>query len=66
MTIAEKVRKRRVELGMTQEELAKKCGIKNKSTISMIETGERINVTKGTLQKLSKGLKVSVKSLLDD
>lgn len=37
--IGEKIRRKREELGMTQEELAKKLGYKNKSTIAKIETG---------------------------
>lgn len=37
--IGEKIRRKREELGMTQEELSKKLGYKNKSTIAKIETG---------------------------
>ena len=41
MTLGEKVKARREQIGMTQEELAKKMGYKNKSSITKIEKGER-------------------------
>lgn len=37
--IGERIRQRRIELGLTQEELANKLGYTNKSTIGKIETG---------------------------
>lgn len=37
--IGEKIKKRRDELGLTQEELASKLGYKSKSTINKIELG---------------------------
>lgn len=37
MTTAERIKNRRIELGMTQAELAEKIGAKDKSTISKIE-----------------------------
>ena len=39
MTTGERIKERRVELGMTQLELAKKLGYKSKSTINKIELG---------------------------
>lgn len=36
-----RVKSRREELGLTQGELARKIGYQNRSTISMIESGER-------------------------
>ena len=39
MTTGERIRSRRLELGMTQEELARKLGYKTKSTLSAIESG---------------------------
>lgn len=41
MTLGEKVKIRREQIGMTQEELAKKMGYKSKSSITKIEKGER-------------------------
>ena len=39
-TIGENIRKRRIILNMTQEELASKMGYKSKSTINKIELGK--------------------------
>ena len=39
MGIGEKIKKRREELGYTQEELAKKMGYKSRSSINKIEVG---------------------------
>lgn len=36
-----RIRNRRIEIGMTQEELAAKVGFKGKSSIAKIESGER-------------------------
>ena len=41
MTIGERIRLRRVELGMTQQDLAEKIGYKGKTAISKLEAGER-------------------------
>lgn len=38
--ISKAIKKRRVELGLTQEELAKKLGYKSRATIAKIESGE--------------------------
>lgn len=39
MTTGERIKERRIELGMTQLELANKLGYKSKSTINKIELG---------------------------
>ena len=39
MTIGERIRSRRLELDMTQEELEYKCGYKSKISINKIELG---------------------------
>lgn len=41
MTINERIRQRRLELGFTQEELAHKIGYKSKVAICKIESGQR-------------------------
>jgi len=41
MTIGERIKIRRIELGMTQQELAEKIGYKGKTAISKIESDER-------------------------
>ena len=39
--IGNRIMKRRMELGMSQEDLAKKVGYKDRSSIAKIESGER-------------------------
>ena len=39
-TIYERIKERRLELGLTVEDLAKKMGYKDKSSISKIENGK--------------------------
>ena len=39
-TIYERIKKRRIQLGMTVEDLANKMGYKDKSSISKIENGK--------------------------
>lgn len=41
MKIGERIKLRRIELGMTQQELAEKVGYNGKTAISKIESGER-------------------------
>ncbi|WP_444350553.1 helix-turn-helix transcriptional regulator, partial [Phascolarctobacterium succinatutens] len=40
MTLYDRIRTRREQLNMSQEELAKKLGYKSRSTIAKIESGE--------------------------
>ena len=46
MTAGERIRSRRIELGMTQEELAKKAGFKSRSSINKIELSRSISNNK--------------------
>lgn len=39
MSLSERIKKRRIELGYTQDELAKKLGYKSRSAINKIEKG---------------------------
>jgi len=41
MTLCAKIRTKRKELNMSQEELTKKIGYKSRSTIAKIESSER-------------------------
>lgn len=50
MTTGELIKQRRIELGMTQEELASKMGFKTKASISRLESNDR----KLPLSKLKK------------
>jgi len=52
MTIGERIRERRIELGLTQLELAHKMGYKNKSAICNVEKrGD--NITSDRIEKLA-------------
>ena len=42
MTIGGRIKNKRIELGLTQEELAKRMGYKSKSTINKIEMGVNV------------------------
>lgn len=55
--IGKNIRKRRCELGMSQEDLAKKVGIIGRSYVSKIETGALYPSIK-TLKKIAKALNV--------
>lgn len=61
--LAEAIRKRREELGFSQEKLADKCGF-DRTYISMLERGIR-NPSFLNLLKLSEGLQTSVSQLTE-
>lgn len=54
-----KIRERREELKMTQDELAQKSGV-SRQTISYIETGKYDNVLVGTLAAIALALDTTV------
>jgi transcriptional regulator with XRE-family HTH domain len=60
--VGKRVRRLRKKKELSQEEFADLCGI-HRGHMGQIERGEK-NLTLSTLQKLGKGLKVSVSSLL--
>lgn len=55
--IGDRIRERRIELGMTQDELAKKLGYKTRSTITRIEKNDN-DVNQSTLVKIAEALDV--------
>ena len=55
MTIGNRIKSRRVELGMSQEELATKLGYKHKSSINKIETGVH-NLTQSKIAQIAEAL----------
>lgn len=57
-----KVRARRLELGLSQEELADKAGV-HRTYIGMIERAEK-NITLENIEKIAKSLGVTPKKLL--
>lgn len=60
--VASNLRKLRQEIGISQEELAEKCGL-HRTYIGAIERSER-NITLQTLEKLAVSLGVSPLDLL--
>ena len=51
MTVGEKIRQRREYIGMSQDELAKRMGYKDRSSISKIEKESDRNMSLETVQK---------------
>lgn len=58
MTIGERIKKRRLELSMTQEELANKVGYKSKSSINKIELSGR-ELTQSKIKVIADALRTS-------
>ena len=52
MALCDNIKKRRIELGMTQQELAEKMSYKSRSTIAKIESGEN-DITQSKLNLLA-------------
>lgn len=46
MTIGERIRNKRIELGLSQEELATRCGYKSRSSINKIELSRDLPLAK--------------------
>jgi transcriptional regulator with XRE-family HTH domain len=57
------IRQRRMELGLSQRELAKRVDVSD-AYITQLETRERINPSLHVLKKLAKALKVTVGELV--
>ena len=60
--VKNRVKERRSELGMTQEELSEKSGV-SRTIISKIESNQKIDVKLSTLVALANALKQSVESI---
>lgn len=65
MNLGDKIRTRRMELGMTMEDLGKAIGVQ-RSAINKYEKGIITDLKRSTIDALSKALNVSVFYLLDD
>lgn len=65
MNIYERIKLRRTELDMTQEELALKVGYKSRSAINKIEKGLR-NINNLQIIKFAQALNTTTTYLLDD
>ena len=57
MTIGERIRQRRIELGMTQDELAKKAGYQSSSSINKLESARVLPSRK--IELMAKALECS-------
>ena len=64
MGIGEKIKKRREELGLTQQELADRLGYKSKSAINKIELGVN-DIAQKRIVSFAKALDTSLEYLLD-
>ena len=62
MTIGERIKERRIELGMTQEELALKLGYKSRSSVNKVELSS--DVTLKTIRAYAKALDVDAAYLM--
>lgn len=63
MSIGSNIKNRRLQLGLTQGELAKKCGFSYPSAISKIEKGER-DVSSSKLVSIANALNTTPEDLL--
>lgn len=61
-TIGEMIRKRRVELGMTMEDLAKATGYESKTGIAVIENGKVENIPLSKVKAIADALRIPVES----
>lgn len=64
MTTGEKIKQRRMELGWSLRELAKRMGYANQSTISRIEKGE-IDIPQSKVVKFAEVMGTSIAFLMD-
>lgn len=61
--IGKRIKKRRTELGLTQDELAQRMGYKSKAAICKVEGGED-NITTDRIQRFAKALECSPSYLM--
>ena len=63
-TIGEKIKKRRLEIGMSQRELARQMGYTDNSTLARIEKGT-VDVSQSKIVQFSKVLNCTIAYLMD-
>lgn len=63
MEIGQKIRKARLERGMTQQELGAIVGVQ-KSAIAKYENGKIVNIKRSTLQKIASALSIRPSELI--
>ena len=63
MDIGQKIKKARLERGLTQQELGNIVGVQ-KSAIAKYENGRVVNIKRSTLQKIAKALNIRPSELI--
>lgn len=63
MEIGQKIKKARLERGLTQQELGDIVGVQ-KSAIAKYECGRVVNIKRSTLQKIAKALEIRPSELI--
>lgn len=63
MEIGQKIKKARLERGLTQQELGAIVGVQ-KSAIAKYESGRVVNIKRSTLQKIAKALNIRPSELI--
>lgn len=63
MTIGERIKARRIEMDMTQQELAEKIGYKGKTAISKIEANER-DLRQSKIKPMADALNTTVEYIM--
>lgn len=63
MEIGQKIKKARLERGLTQQELGGIIGVQ-KSAIAKYESGRVVNIKRSTLQKIAKALNIRPSELI--
>ena len=63
MEIGQKIKKARLERGLTQQELGNMIGVQ-KSAIAKYESGRVVNIKRSTLQKITKALNMRPSELI--
>lgn len=63
MEIGQKIKKARLERGLTQQELGDIIGVQ-KSAIAKYESGRVVNIKRSTLQKIAKALNIRPSELI--
>ena len=65
MNIGEKIKKARIEKGLTQEELGRLVGVQ-KSAIAKYENGRIVNIKRSTMQKIASALNMRPSEFIFD
>lgn len=64
MTIGERIKHRREELGLSQSELARRVGYRSRSSINKLEKDDKNGVSREQLYNIAKALRVTPSYLM--